>query len=1181
MPAAKTRVCRVLLSIGPIAVIAVSIAITWSQNVVTRQTGKPGAWQEIDRLISEQKFEEAAAAVEKIRGAARKSGNQDEWTRALVTEVQLRTGLHGYETAVRLLKEQPWPGGLLNRATLDLLYAQSLVNYYRAYSWEINQREPVQSAAPADLKAYTREQLFAEAQKSYEDVWKQRAELGGSPAGRLAAYIDKNDYPDRVRGTLRDVISYLYVQLLADTSFWRPQESNELYRLDLKALLAGNGTAGRQPVALLDPATHPLVKIVFILDDLESWHAAAGRTEAALESRLERLRRLHSSISESDDRDAILKDLEDRLPRYRPVPWWAMGQAQRAEFVREQPVPGKLVRARAIAEEGWKAYPDSIGGKRCFHLVKTVESPDFAVASMSSDGARKRSVQVTHRNIAALYFRAYPYDIEARLGTARDYNLLPNDQEQQKVMAAQKPLAEWRVELPPTPDYESHRSFVTPPLQAPGFYLLVASARPDFSRERNRLISTGLLISDLVLVLSREQDSDLELRVLSGESGRPQSGVQISLYRFDWQTGHKIAERQTSDTEGTARFAHAPGREGGWYFLFARRGPHVALDPQSIHFYPVAGRQRETVALVYTDRSVYRPLQKVLWKALAYGGERDSANFRTLPSQALTVTLVDANGQNVENRTVTTNEFGTAAGEFTIPAGRLLGAWQIRASQLGVAQIRVEEYKRPTFEVSLREPQAPLKLNRPASFVGDVRYYFGLPVASGSVKWRATREPVFPWWWYWYEWGGGWGTGSQGSQTVAAGSASLGEDGTFKIEFTPEADERTAAASREVTYRYRISADVTDEGGETRSASRSFRLGFVSVEAQIAGESSFCREGTPAAFTITRTDLNGVPRPGAGSWRVVSLRQPQAAVPPADLPLRETAAAGQKGYRTPGDSLRPRWDTQYAFKAVLHDWADGPERARGALAHDDQGQARVSLAELPAGPYRLHYETIDDFGATYRRAEEFIVAGDKTRLALPAVLLAEKSSQPVGGTARFLALSGLSDQLLFFEVWRDGRLAERRRLLSGRDAAVIEIPVTEQLRGGFGVRLALLRDYQFVHLEESLYVPWDNKTLKVEFASFRDKLRPGARETWRVTVKNPSGAPVMERAAEVLSYMYDRSLDIFAPHHPPTPLSAYPNRTGLALSEEQPRPVLRQRIPRQPVPAPGIPAAPGRPSQVL
>src|SRR6476660_8718802 len=105
-------------------------------------------WKEIDRLVSEQKLEEAAASVARIRQAARERGDETEWTRALIREVQLRTGLHGYETAVRFLKEEPWPKGLLSRTALELVYAQSLVNYFHAYSWEIQQRERVESAGP-------------------------------------------------------------------------------------------------------------------------------------------------------------------------------------------------------------------------------------------------------------------------------------------------------------------------------------------------------------------------------------------------------------------------------------------------------------------------------------------------------------------------------------------------------------------------------------------------------------------------------------------------------------------------------------------------------------------------------------------------------------------------------------------------------------------------------------------------------------------------------------------------------------------------------------------------------------------------------------------------------------------------------------------------------------------------
>jgi uncharacterized protein YfaS (alpha-2-macroglobulin family) len=1104
------------------------------EKQVSSETQQPPDWAQVDRLVSEQKFEEAARAAEKLRLAAQKAGNRGEWTRALIKEVQLRTGLHGYETAVRFLKEQPWPDGLLNRATLNLFYARSLVNYYQSYSWEINQREKVESRGTVDLKAWTKDQIYAEAQKAYEEVWKQRVALGTEPVSRFGEFLDRNNYPEGIRSTLRDAISYLYVELLADTSLWTAQESNEIYRLDLKTLLASI----QREVPLLDAAVHPLTKACFILGDLERWHAQNRRREAALEARLERLERLHAAFAGAGDRAAVAADLAKLLPEYRDVSWWAMGKAKQAEFVREGDQPSKLVRARAMAEEGWKAYPDSVGGKRCFSILKSIEAPDFMIASMAADGFQKRSIEINHKNLPSLYFRAYLVDLETRLQTARDYSLLLSSAEQEAILRTQA-AAEWSVNLPATPDFEMHRTYVTPPMKNVGCYTVVASAKKDFSKsEGNRITAVMSIIGNLAVLSSRESTGTLEVRTLSGESGQALAGVTVSLYKYDWQNHHQKVDERVSDEDGIASFAYAAGRENAPHFLFARKGSDIAWVSNYLFF----GRPEEpletTASLVYTDRSVYRPLQKIFWKVLAYKGRSDKARFDTLPAAPVSVSLIDPNGQKVDERIATTSGFGSAAGEFTIPTGRLLGNWRIQSSLNGNAFVKVEEYKRPTFEVTIKDSESPLRLNRPATLSGEVKYYFGLPVTNGSVKWRATREPVYPRWWGWY---GRHNAGSPGTQTVAVGTAALKEDGTFKITFTPEADERNAAESKDITYRYRVTADVTDEGGETRSASKTFRLGFVSVEAGINTDAGFFREGVPSAFEIVRTDLNGAARVGKGSWRLVSLQQPETTPLPADLPLtgpRQDKTAGDE-YRTPGDSLRPRWNPQYNYESVLRSWPEGVERGRGNLVHGENGEAKLALPALPPGAYRVYYNTVDDFGSPYETSKEFIVAGQKTPLALPALLIGEKRSESVGGKARFLALSGLSDQPLFFEVWRDGRLSERRKLLSGRDATLIEIPIRDEDRGGFGARLLVLRDYQLMDFNSSISVPWDNKQLKVEFATFRDKLRPGAKETWRVTVKGPSGANVEAGAAELLAYMYDRSLDIFAPHQPPDPLRVY------------------------------------------
>ncbi len=1135
--------------LGALLLLAVPLVFAWraapgDERVVKPVASKsPGpSWKSVDALVNEQKFEAAAAEAEKILAGAKARGDEPEWTKALVRLTQLRMGLHGYETAVRRLREEPWPKAPLQRATLDLFYAQSIAAYCQSYSWEIGHRERVDSKGEVDLKAWTRDQLYAEAQRAYLEVWGQRLALGAEPVTTLKEYIHPNDYPAGVRDTLRDAVSYLYADLLADSSFWTPEQSNDLFRLDRATLLADGPRGAGADAVLADAKAHPLQKVAAVLGDLEEWHADHRQRDAELEARLERLRKLHDALSEEPDRVLVLGDLESRLDRFRSVPWWAMGKAQQAEYTREEDLPDALIRARAVALEGQRAYPASVGGQRCDHIAQSIEAPDFRLSGMALDGPGRRSFEVDHRNIRALYFRAYPVDLLERIHTSKDYNLLPQWREVSAILNGGKPAAHWSVDLPATPDYRDHKTFVTPPSLVKGAYIVAASAREDFKTTSNRILAVHFTASDLVLLTRQEESGGVEVTALSGATGKPLPGVTVALYKYDWQAGHKKAAEKVTGEDGTVLFSRTPDRQGSNFFLLARHGEDLSLDTTYLGFYERSRPDSATASLLYTDRSIYRPGQKVFWKVLCYTGTVRDGRYKALAASPVTVTLRDGNNEAVANATLTTNAFGSAAGEFVAPSGKVLGAWRLDSSLYGSAGIRVEEYKRPTFEAAIKEPAEPLRLNRPANLAGEVKYYFGLPVTNGTVRWRVTRQPVYPWWWGWYGWGR-----SASAQTVATGATPLKEDGTFSVTFTPEVDERDGT-SKEVTYRYVLTADATDEGGETRSASKSFRLGFVSVEARLDLDGEFLRAGIPGKATATRSDLNGTPKAGRGSWRLVTLIQPPQTLLPVDQPLPKMEGAKASAYETPGDRLRPRPAPNYQPEAVLHGWAEGNQMAKGTAEHGIRGEAEIALPELSTGAYRLLYETTDDFGAVCKASKDFLVAAPRADIALPAVCMAERPTVPVGDTARFLVHSGLPAQTVFFDLYRDGKRVQRQRFLSGTSSSLIEIPVTEKDRGGFGVTFTMLRDHQIVQFTRSVFVPWDDKDLKVEFASFRDKLKPGGRETWRVTVKTPGGEPVEARAAEVLAYMYDRSLDLFAPHNPPQVGSLYPNRSGAGSS---------------------------------
>ena len=150
-------------------------------------------WRQFEQMTNEQKYEAASSLVEKMLADARARKNSTEWTRCLIRYTQLRIALHGYETAVLFLKEQPWPGDFAGSSLLNLFYAQSLVTYARDYSWEINQRERMDSKGIVDLKAWTRDQIYEEAQKAFENVWKMRGQLGDLPVIQWKEYITPNN----------------------------------------------------------------------------------------------------------------------------------------------------------------------------------------------------------------------------------------------------------------------------------------------------------------------------------------------------------------------------------------------------------------------------------------------------------------------------------------------------------------------------------------------------------------------------------------------------------------------------------------------------------------------------------------------------------------------------------------------------------------------------------------------------------------------------------------------------------------------------------------------------------------------------------------------------------------------------------------------------------------------------
>jgi len=560
-----------------------------------------------------------------------------------------------------------------------------------------------------------------------------------------------------------------------------------------------------------------------------------------LETQLERLRKLQVHFSKKSQQIIIRKQLELLAGDYTDIPWSASAMYELANLVRSMGFP---VEAHYLAEKGHTSYPNSMGGQLCKSLMDSIESPDFGVQTMTVDDMQQRSIQIRHRNMTKLHFRAFKLNFDRLLKQRQRYDLNLDYHEIPKIVHERRPDFSWTVELEDPGDYEDHNTYVTPPLDEMGLYLIAGSVTGNFSKQNNRIDAVTFLLSPIVITASQSRNP-LEIQVFHGDTGDPVSGAGVEIYPKTYGNDRKEMFSGKTDANGRITFHNTTDYYG--YIAVARWKNTFVFNSFYSYNYRTTPQTQHS-HLIYTDRSIYRPGQTLYFKVLAFEGK--DSDYTVVPEYPISVSLSDPNGETVASENFKTNAFGTVSGSMEIPGDRLLGNYRLFTSH-GSSNIRVEEYKRPTFEVEMERLKEDMKLNKPAKVKGTAKYYFGLPVAEGDVSWRVVRRPRWPFWYFWCYFIP---PDIQSDYEIAAGSTQINADGTFEIDFLPESDPDIEDKS--ITYSFEITADITDSGGETRSGIITLNLGYCAVEATITQKSSFYTEDKPP-------DSGGETRSGA------------------------------------------------------------------------------------------------------------------------------------------------------------------------------------------------------------------------------------------------------------------------------------------------------------------------------
>lgn len=1105
---------------------------------------KAAVWAEVEKLENEQKFQAALDLVISAEKAAAESRNAPELARSLIKRVSIEGSLNQWEGAVNhlLTSEPTWPDDLVTQTVLGLYLAKALTNYKSFYSWEISSRDLRTDADPLDVRTWSSQQISERAIAKLFSIRAWREALKNLPVNTLEEFVETNNYPRNIRGTLADTVSYMVADVLADSSNWSVDESADVWRLDCRELLK---PAERDELVKYPEKKHPLTVLSAVLRDLESIKASIGSREGALEARLTLLRLLDShSGSNQTCKQTIIDSLTERLEQEKSVEWWTEGMFLLANIQRSQDFPDSLIKARATANLCRKKWPNSEGNNRCQNLIADIEARNIsALNAPAIDGQGKRSLAIDCTNLNHLWFRAWNVNYADAVENTRVHS--PDDEIIQKFTRSIEktvPDIKWDTEIKNPGDFRQHRQWNVPPINKNGAWVIQVSAKQDFAESDNIRDTIMMFVGGPVVTSEQDPKSDaIIFRALSGENGDPLNKAVIRLYQINWERNkapRTLIGKAETDSNGEARIKYDDESSGRLAAYVDWRGLTSPVPVQYYGYgrYDRTGEDFDEGGFVFTDRSIYRPGQKVKFKILAYTQSKSDRPFTADANSGIQIQLLDTNGEEVASTDVKTNAWGTASGEFEIPsAGKLLGAWTIRASFNAEARIRVEEYRIPSFTVEVAEAEG-LRLNKPAELSGTASYYFGLPLSGAKAVWKIERQELWSWWWF--------RSRGQAPQIISSGRTETDQAGKFKINFVAEAGENQDSTDEfRPEYVFKVSVDITDDAGETHSASKSFHMGFSAVKASASADLGFIDAGNPAQIKLSRNDLNGNPSAGEISWKLNKIVEPSQPQLPADLEAPGTFGRGARESIFEGDRKTDRMNVNYDAGAMIRSWPDGRNLSSGKVVADKAGKALLTTDPLEPGFWRIRFETTDQYGGVFKDSFDFMVVSADSKTALPVLMTTQKQSYEVGEKLRLVAGSTFDGQYGLLQVYDRSGLRETRHMRLGKGTDIIEYQVDKSMRGGLMFRLTSYRDYQKLTTTARASVPWSDRKIDVSVEHLRDKITPGGRETVSLKVSKPAGKTGIP-SAEILAWMYDKSLDDLALLTPPDVFSIWPGTGG-------------------------------------
>lgn len=1091
-------------------------------------------WKHIDSLIMKSGLTESALTeVNKIYSLAKKEGNDAQVIKALLYRAELqqmkqeeavKKNIQQLETEITTAKDPV-------RSVLQSITAQKYWNWFQQNRWKLYNRTQTVNFNKADLATWSTDDFHKKISELYLASLRNEKLLQQTKLEPFDPVIIKGNVR-HLRPTLFDLLAHRALGYFknSERTITKPAYAFEID----DAAAFGEASSFMKHAFTTRDSLSLHFKALQLYQRLIQFHADVTKPDAFIDVDIDRLQFAHNNATIENKDSLYIKALEQIGNKYGLIPaatqaWyliaqWHVTQAQKYTPAKSELYRDEYLKAVSICDKVMAQKDSSEGKTNCANLLVEINRQEMNLQTekVNVPGQPFRTL-VTWRNFTKLNFRIVKMDLTTRESVGTNNW---DDAYWKKLL--QLPVVKtFNQSLPDTKDYQKHSTEIKVDALPVGAYALLASVDDKFSMTGNHLAVQYFYVSNIAYI-----NKGAEYFVLNRETGLPLSNAKVQI----WYRSYDYNKRKYTESKGQSSTANENGfvkiipsqnnNENTFKLEITHGDDHLYLDDFHYNYsypQPVDVLEKESkMTFLFTDRSIYRPGQTVYFKGILVSRNTKTRESVIIPNFATSLSLRDVNGQQVDSIRVTTNEFGAYSGKITLPTNVLTGNFTLTdVITQHSTNFSVEEYKRPKFLVEINKPGGTYRLNENITVNGMAKAYAGNAIDGATVKYRVVRKTIMPMWFY-----GGfrkmiWPPSGGEEVEIAHGDMATDAKGEFNISFKAQPDN-SIPKKDQPTFYYEVTADVTDVAGETRSGNTQVAVAYQALKLTMEVPEKLHADSLKN-IKLSSTNLNDVFEKTTVTVSVHKLKAPgrmfrnRLWMQPDTFVMSQQDFYGSFPYDVYKDENEPsKWVKEQKV------WEKTDTTSSGKVF-------TIGGSPFMPGWYVIEAVTKDKYGEEvkevkyvqlYTQVIESVIASGSIE--------SNKTTLEPGDKAIYRVSATVDNAFVIHEVTKIDNTSDRSFFTLNKNSRSFELPVSEKDRGGFGIQMAFVKHNRVYADALTFTVPYTNKELTIAYETFRDKTLPGSEEKWKVKISGYKGEKV---AAEMLTALYDASLDQFKPHN--------------------------------------------------